>query len=190
LVGGDHLSRPAVADWLSRPAAIARHESAESDLPAGLVAGATHTRAKYGRTPRTRGPQRPLCRPAAWSCRRWGLPCRRCHHRRGALLPSRCIRPGADSAGSTFTPKNESGHHFTIARSRRSSEERRRAVGCVFSVALSLGLLPVAVSHHRALPCSDFPPRLARSHARRPPEPPLGIYDLPFYQIRLAFARL
>jgi hypothetical protein len=37
--------------------------------------------------------------------------------------------------------------------------------------------LPVAVSHHRALPCSDFPPRPAQGHARRPPEPPLGIYD-------------
>src|SRR5580698_7329383 len=25
--------------------------------------------------------------PHIWSCCRWGLPCRRCHHRRGALLP-------------------------------------------------------------------------------------------------------
>jgi len=31
--------------------------------------------------------------------------------------------------------------------------------GCVFSVALSRGLPRVAVSHHRALSCSDFPPR-------------------------------
>ena len=30
--------------------------------------------------------------------------------------------------------------------------------GGLFSVALSLGSLPVAVSHHLALPCSDFPP--------------------------------
>ncbi len=31
-------------------------------------------------------------------------------------------------------------------------------VGCVFSVALSRGSPRVAVSHHRALSCSDFPP--------------------------------
>lgn len=47
-----------------------------------------------------------------------------------------------------------------------------RAIGCVFSVALSLRLLPVAVSHHRALPCSDFPPRLAPGEAERPPDQP------------------
>ena len=33
----------------------------------------------------------------------------------------------------------------------------RRDIGCVFSVALSRGLPRVAVSHHHALPCSDFP---------------------------------
>jgi len=31
-------------------------------------------------------------------------------------------------------------------------------IGCVFSVALSRGLPRVAVGHHRALSCSDFPP--------------------------------
>ncbi len=68
--------------------------------------------------------------------------------------------------------------------------EPRKAIGCVFSVALSLGLLPVAVSHHRALPCSDFPLHVARGNAERPPEPPLGIYSGLFYHIRLDFARL
>ncbi len=33
------------------------------------------------------------------------------------------------------------------------------AIGCVFSVALSRGSPRVAVNHHRALSCSDFPPR-------------------------------
>jgi len=33
-----------------------------------------------------------------------------------------------------------------------------RAIGCVFSAALSRGFPRVAVSHHRALSCSDFPP--------------------------------
>ena len=32
------------------------------------------------------------------------------------------------------------------------------AIGCVFSVALSRGSPRVAVGHHRALSCSDFPP--------------------------------
>jgi hypothetical protein len=68
-----------------------------------------------------------------WPCRRWGLPCRRRHRRRGALLP----------------------HHFTFtpAFSRES-----KSGGCVVSAALSRGSPRVAVSHHRALSCSDFPP--------------------------------
>jgi len=49
----------------------------------------------------------------------------------------------------------------------------RRAIGRVFSVALSLGSPPVAVSHHRALPCSDFPP--AAKCRRRPPNPLLEL---------------
>lgn len=32
-----------------------------------------------------------------------------------------------------------------------------RAIGGILSVALSLGLPPVVIIHHRALPCSDFP---------------------------------
>jgi hypothetical protein len=39
------------------------------------------------------------------------------------------------------------------------AKARKGVIGCVFSVALSLGLPPVAVNHHRALSCSDFPPR-------------------------------
>jgi len=66
-----------------------------------------------------------------WSCRRWGLPCRGRHRPCGALLP----------------------HHFTVACAVFP------AIGCVFSVALSRGFARVAVSHHRALSCSDFPPR-------------------------------
>jgi len=41
-------------------------------------------------------------------------------------------------------------------------------IGCVFSVALSLGLPPVAVNHHRALSCSDFPPVRQRRTGDRP----------------------
>ena len=67
-----------------------------------------------------------------WSCCRWGLPCRSCHHERGALLP----------------------HHFTLAKPTHSDAW---AFGGLFSVALSVGLLRVAVSDHRALCSSDFP---------------------------------
>jgi len=51
----------------------------------------------------------------------------------------------------------------------------RGAIGRMFSVALSLRLPPVAVSHHRALPCSDFPP-VAQGN-QRPPNPLSGIDD-------------
>jgi len=47
----------------------------------------------------------------------------------------------------------------------------QRAIGCVFSVALSRGSPRVAVSHHRALSCSDFPPA---ETDRRPPDPLKG----------------
>ncbi len=48
-------------------------------------------------------------------------------------------------------------------------------VGCVFSVALSRRSPRVAVSHHRALSCSDFPPPpfcFAKAKQQgRPPNP-------------------
>jgi hypothetical protein len=37
-------------------------------------------------------------------------------------------------------------------------EDKLRAIGCIFSVALSLGSPPPAVSRHPALRCPDFPP--------------------------------
>jgi len=75
-----------------------------------------------------------------WSCRRWGLPCRRRCRRRGALLP----------------------HLFTLACAIK-------AIGGSFSVALSRGSPRAVVSRHRALPCSDFPPdELSLSPGGRP----------------------
>ena len=47
----------------------------------------------------------------------------------------------------------------------------QRTIGGVFSVALSLGSPPVAVSHHRTLFCPDFPPY---PEVERPPDPVLG----------------
>ena len=51
----------------------------------------------------------PALRFPIWSCTRWGLPCRPCHHGRGALLP----------------------HLFTLAIPTKSE------FGGIFSVALS-----------------------------------------------------
>jgi hypothetical protein len=60
-----------------------------------------------------------------WSCSRWGLPCRLCCQRRGALLP----------------------HHFNLAAA--SLPKKIGPVGGVISVALSLGSPPPAVNRHR-----------------------------------------
>ncbi len=68
------------------------------------------------------------------------MPCRYCHQYRGTLLP----------------------YLFTLTCVRRRIK-LWRAIGGVFSVALSLGLPPVAVSHHRALSCPDFPLSLAEA---------------------------
>ena len=57
------------------------------------------------------------------SCSRWGLPCRPCCQGRGALLP----------------------HRFTLARGLPCGA----CAGGLFSVALSLGSPPPAVSRHR-----------------------------------------
>ena len=70
-----------------------------------------------------------------WSCCRWGLPCHRCHQRRGALLP----------------------HHFTLAARRPRTERVWRCV----SVALSLGSPPPGVTRHRA----SVEPGLSSPHA-------------------------
>jgi hypothetical protein len=61
------------------------------------------------------------------SCSRWGLPCRPCCQGRGALLP----------------------HRFALARGARSAYANPPCTGGLFSVALSLGSPPPAVSRHR-----------------------------------------
>ncbi len=65
-----------------------------------------------------------------WSCSGWGLPCRFCYQSRGALLP----------------------HRFTLTTPDMSP------AGGLFSVALSLGSPPAAVSRHPVSWSPDFPP--------------------------------
>ena len=64
-----------------------------------------------------------------WSCTGWGLPNLYVAIKICELLP----------------------HIFTIAGHLIND------LGCVFSVALSLGFFPLGVSQHPALWCSDFP---------------------------------
>ncbi len=77
-----------------------------------------------------------------WSCSRWGLPCRPCRHGRGGLLP----------------------HRFTLTPPLSGR-------GGLLSVALSLALRPVGVTHHPALWSPDFPRgrAVARLAAARAP---------------------
>jgi hypothetical protein len=87
------------------------------------------------------------CVPPIWSCSGWGLPCRRCCHRRGALLP----------------------HHFTLTFRCPAITGKRR--GGIFSVALSVGSRPPGVTWHPALWSPDFPPRPQRDGATARPTP-------------------
>ena len=89
-----------------------------------------------------------------WPCTRWGFPCLKTYALSGGLLP----------------------HLFTLTRARA---EIRQNPGGIFSVALSvgtprgiasrvyLGVMP-QVTRHRALWCSDFPPR-TRARSGSPP---------------------
>ena len=65
--GGDHLSSPDVAIGVKRPT--------QGQAPSGLTTAGVR---RVG--PGTLGPS---IRP----CSEWGLPCLRCHHRSGELLP-------------------------------------------------------------------------------------------------------
>lgn len=78
-------------------------------------------------TRKRRGPRHSF---PIWSCSGWGLPCHRCCHRRGALLP----------------------HHFTL------TDPPEADLGGLFSVALSVGSRPPGVTWHPALRSPDFPP--------------------------------
>ena len=82
------------------------------------------------------GPDRPVV--TTWPCTRWGLPCRRCRHRRGALLPHH------------FTLTRVAGGMVSVALSR--ADTLRRAGGVTGRWAL-----PTTVVRR----CSDFPPRPA-----------------------------
>ncbi len=62
----------------------------------------------------------------------------------GGVCPAGAVTGTAVRSYRTISP---------LPVSRRSG-----ALGWVFSVALSRGVPPVVVSHHRALSCSDFPP--------------------------------
>ena len=62
--------------------------------------------------------------PHIWSCCRWGLPCRRCHHQRGALLPHLFTLTGG---------KAEIG--MQKAECRRQNENSYRSIGFILRSA-------------------------------------------------------
>ena len=91
--------------------------------------------------------------------------------------PTRCYHPGEANSlfslagGGVYTAKIVT--DFAVRSYRTISPlpvpgniSANRAIGCVFSAALSRGFPRVAVSHHRALSCSDFPPRRSGATAR------------------------
>ena len=98
----------------------------------------------------TRGPRvavETAC-PPIWSCSGWGLPCHRCYHRRGALLP----------------------HHFTL------TSRNGRGIGGFFSAALSVGSRPPGVTWHPARWSPDFPPVSRTKRATAWPTPSREVY--------------
>ena len=114
-----------------------RQECGESVYKPGSVADShssgTHVTARLKRPTREqRGPRFAVTRTDSspiWSCSRWGLPCRRCYQRRGALLP----------------------HLFTLTATGPADR------GGLFSVALSVGSRPPGITWHLALWSPDFP---------------------------------
>ena len=90
-----------------------------------------------------------------WPCSGWGLPCRPCYHRRGALLPhlfTLTRHLSLVSPLATLTPPYREADAPT-------ARIRRIGAGGIFSVALSVGLRPPGVTWHPALWSPDFPPR-------------------------------
>jgi len=92
----------------------------------------------------TREQREPRCRSPIWPCSGWGLACRPCCQRRGGLLPAACPQ------ACRHAPLG-SAHHFNLACARK------RAIGGVFSVPLSVASRRPAVSRHPALRSPDFP---------------------------------
>jgi hypothetical protein len=88
-----------------------------------------------------------------WSCRWWGLPCRRRRRRRGALLP----------------------HHFTIAPAAVLRQQDAGAVSFLWHFPVGCPGWPLATTN--ALACSDFPPPpfcFAKTKQWGRPPDPLG----------------
>ena len=112
----------------------------------------------------------------AWPCTRWGLPCRRPHSRRGALLP----------------------HHFTLTILRQGyggqalRSWRRMAVSFLWHFPYPPS--PWGAGERWALPttvtqrCSDFPPPAAQGGERPSTHSTRALYDETVIPARAIFA--
>ena len=95
-----------------------------------------------------------------------GLTCSQpgsCNETGPSLLPYLALLP----VGFTLPPTSPPGRWALTPPFHPYGPRAKRGVRGVFSVALSLGSLPVGVTHHRALRSSDFP-RRARKRTPRP----------------------
>ena len=105
--------------------------------------------------------------PSTRSCSGWGLPCHACCHARGALLPH--LFTIAARVSSTLVRAIRSAWRrlipLTPAQDRPALRQHGpiRALGCVFSVALSVASRRPAVNRHPALRSPDFPLRATRT---------------------------
>ena len=110
-----------------------RKREKQADKPGSVVD--SHS-SRPSITERLKQPTRKLGEPPQrlpiWSCSEWGLPCQPCYQNCGGLLP----------------------HHFTLTCTQR-------AIGGIFSAALSIALRRPAVNRHSALWSPDFPLYLA-----------------------------
>ncbi len=115
----------------------------------GLSTGGDHLSGPIG-YPSAQAPYPRLRRTGPVRAPQWQAGARRlCGLAGGGVCPAAAVTSGAVRSYRTISPLPD--------------PARKRAIGGVFSVTLSLGSPRVAVSDHRALPSSDFPPA-------RPPE--------------------
>ncbi len=89
---------------------------------------------------------------------------------RHCVIPSLALhRMGFAKPSSRLDAGGHLPRHFTLTPRLR---------GGVFSVALSLGLLPVPARNHPALRCPDFPQVVSRDHSSAPLSFSLALYNL------------
>ena len=166
-----------------------------SSVPSGARAGAVGRRRPfiwtrpYGRAPpgqarqaaypRRNGLSRTIV--AAWPCTRWGLPCRRHHGRRGALLPHLFTLTGVQAARPCAGVCQRAGrvpHYGPSSGGPTHAHSATPAVCSLWHFPYRGATIPPSRPQRWALPttvaqrCSDFPPS---AHAGTSPRTESGL---------------